>query len=106
MNKYELLEKIVKKGESKVFKNWSQYGVSMDNFLEGLKWLCEDPEKDYGNGKIRMTRELGCNPKGELVKLKRVYDQNGEFVSFCNIDTGFTWSNVNGNCSINCRDRI
>lgn len=104
MHNYEIKEKIVKKGESKIFKNWNEFsGVSMEDFLKGLKWVCEDPEEDFGNGIIRMTRELGCRPNGELVKLKRANSKTGDFLGFYIIETGLLW---NGNVSINCRERV
>lgn len=103
MNKYEIAEKIVRKGESNVFKNWNTRGVSIEDFLDGLKWLYEDPMEDFGDGRVRMTRELGCTSDGELVKLKRVHNKNGEFVGFYRIDTDLLW---NGHVSISCRDRI
>lgn len=64
-------EELVKSGKSKVFNNWhTATGVSMDDFIEGLKWLEEDQRDEYG----RVTRELGCRDDGCLIKIKRVHD--------------------------------
>ena len=55
---YKEKEQLVKSGKSRIFNNWHEFaGVSMDDFLEGLLWLEEDPGDDQG----RLTRELGCN---------------------------------------------
>ncbi len=103
MHNYDIKEKIVRNGGSEVFQNWHSKGVSMEQFLEGLKWVCEDPEKDFGDGIMRLTRELGCKPNGELVKLRRVCDKNGNFYGFYEIKTNWIWRYK---VSINCRDRI
>lgn len=100
-------ERLVKTGRSKIFENWHAFaGVSLDDFLEGLRWVCEDPEQDFGDGKIRMTRELGCKPDGTLVRLERKNLESGDFYGFYEIETGHLWVSANGCVSINCRDRI
>lgn len=68
---YAVKEKIVKSGNSEIFKYWHERGVSEEDFLNGLKWVCDDPL--YEDGKL--TRELGCERDGKLVKLKRIYDR-------------------------------
>ena len=41
---YKEKEQLVRSGKSKIFNNWHEFaGVSMDDFLEGLLWLEEDP---------------------------------------------------------------
>lgn len=104
MNNYEIKEKIVKNGQSEIFKNWNKFsGISKEDFLKGLKWVCEDPEQDFGNEIIRMTRELGCTRDGRLVKLKRSNSKVGSFNGFYELNTGRLWR---GSVSINCRDRV
>ena len=45
--KYEKIEKRVRSGESKVFQNWHENtGVSVEAFLDAVKWLSEDPLLD------------------------------------------------------------
>lgn len=95
---YAIKEKIVKAGNSEIFNKWHEYGVSEEDFLNGLKWLCEDPL--IGRG--RLTRELGCTPDGKLVKLKRVLIK-GQLTAFYEEETGYHWDY---NVSISARDRV
>lgn len=40
---YEIAKKIVEAGDSKIFKNWHEHtGVSKEDFLAGIEWLCEN----------------------------------------------------------------
>ena len=56
--KYEKIEKRVRAGESKVFQNWHENtGVSVEAFLDAVKWLSEDPLLDG----YRVTREIGLS---------------------------------------------
>ena len=96
--------KIVREGGSKVFEDWHKhFGVTEEDFVDGLRWLDEDPLNEWG----RMTRELGCDEKG-LVRLTRVHDELGGFVGFYYRkeeygDMLFLWP---GHVSINASDRI
>lgn len=93
---YEIKKMIVEKGESAIFKNWHEHeGITMEDFLEGLKWLCEDPRDERG----RLTRELGCH-KGKVVKLRRV---NNLITVFYEVDSGLRYG---GYVSISARDRV
>lgn len=97
---FEVKKRIVESGNSQVFNNWHENaGVSKEDFLTGLKWLCEDPEPDG-----RMSRELGCQRDGTLVRLTRKYYDNGDFAGFYDMSkTGYRlWSGV----SISVRDHI
>ena len=117
----------VREGRSKVFENWHRYGlVTEDEFIEGLEWLHADPLDGQG----RLTRELGlrispdmrrkldgeqdatyASPydetrlKGELVRLRQVYDSLGSFYGYYRVDDGMLWTGSDGP-SISCRDRI
>lgn len=83
----EIKKNIVLKGESKVFQNWHEAtGVSMDDFIAGLEWLCQEPIRE--NGKLR--RELACRKDGALLRLNRVYDANG-FCTFVDQETKRVW---------------
>lgn len=65
---FEIKEKIVKQGGSEIFKNWHEvFGISEEDFIEGLRWLCDDSLDEKG----RLTRELGVHIEKGLVKLKR-----------------------------------
>lgn len=121
----------VKAGESRVYENWKEWGlVTEDEFIDALTWLCDDPLTEDG----RLTRELGMietedmwkkqmmsrpnghkfassydesNLKGELVKLKRVYDERGNFIGFYRIDTGLHFGGSGSSrVSISPMDRI
>ena len=82
--------KIVLKGGSEVFENWRRlaswqgYELTTEEFLENLKWVCEDPLTDG-----RLTREIGLTKSG-IVKLKRLYSQG--FCIFYRIDNKELWS--------------
>ena len=79
MDNYEIKEMIVKKGDSKIFNNWHKHvGVTEHEFLDALKWLCNDP-KDGGKNKNRLTREIMCLPSGSIAKLVRAYYSNEDF---------------------------
>ncbi len=83
-NAFTAKEKIVLKGDSEVFKNWQKlaswqgYKLTAEEFLENLKWVCEDPFDEVG----RLTREIGLTKSG-IVKLKRIHS-NGLCI-FCKI---------------------
>lgn len=60
-NQWRLEKKIelVKSGQSRVFKEWQLYGgITEEEFIEGLKWLAEDPMTEKGNP----TREISIIP--------------------------------------------
>ena len=73
---YAIAKKIVEAGDSRIFKNWHEFtGISQQDFLDGLKWLCEEPKR-YPEGHVfagKLRRELGIRKNGELVRLRRVY---------------------------------
>lgn len=131
MKDFEIKKKIVLEGGSSVFDNWNKCGlISKAEFIEALKWLCDDPEDAPGGG---MTREIGLEVtpdmetklfmegpasdmekaafggtwdesklKGRIVRLRRVYDSRGEFVGFYDED-GDRWT---GHVSLSARDRV
>lgn len=106
---YTIKEKIVKAGGSEVFKNWKEFGgVSEEDFLDGLKWVCDDP-MEFVAGHPRMTRELALDiskpGSGKLVRLERVNDSKGGFVGFYRNGMRYS-SGVYGFISINREDRI
>ena len=123
MNKnFEIKAKIVRAGESKVFKSWNHIAlVTMDDFLDGLRWLCEDPMPD---GKL--TRELGCVGRigvdwteeerkiwGDvqtpsdmgLHRLTRCYYSDGTFAGFKD-QNGRRWESSSNRASISVKDHI
>ena len=93
---YEIAKKIVEAGESKIFQNWNEFtGISAEDFLEGIKWLCEEPirypEGHKSAGKLR--RELGIRKSGELVRLRRVYGKCGLCSFYEDKPLGELWAN-------------
>lgn len=76
MYNYKIKEKIVRSGESKIFKHWASISnITEADFLDALKWLCEDP-KNGGPRKNLLTREIALSPKG-IIRLHRQYFQDG-----------------------------
>lgn len=74
-----LEEKIaqVRSEKSEVFAEWHKYhGVTAEDFIDGLKWLDEDPGGGEHEGNV--TRVLGVYD-GKLWKMKRVYPSSVEF---------------------------
>lgn len=121
-NCFEIKEKIVRKGESRIFNNWHENaGIEMEDFIDGLRWLCDDPMPGG-----RLTRELGCicradagmtdeqraiwytGPKPEgvvrLYRLTRVYDKDGHCAFYD--DEGRLWGHSAECASISARDRV
>lgn len=119
---YDIKEKIVKAGNSRVFNSWHENaGISMEDFLNGLRWLCDDPMTDG-----HLTRELGCIRRADsgytadqlaiigtvtqpaglgLHRLTRAYDKHGEFVAFYD-EGGHIWGGTTDCASINAHDRV
>lgn len=97
---FETKKMIVEKGDSKIFNNWNEFcGVSKEDFLRELEWLCEDPLTESG----KLTRELGCLADGTLVRLFRAYDNGGCFSGFYFKNTGRIWY---GKAGLSARDRV
>lgn len=119
----EIKEKIVKSGNSRVFKNWSENSnVTMDDFIEGIRWLCADPLDDKG----RYTRELGCIRRADagmtddekafwgptphqpgvdrIYRLTRSYDTDGHCTFYD--EDGRAWGGISDCASINAGDRV
>lgn len=113
LKKIEIAKKIVTSGKSAIFNNWHEKtGIEEKEFLNGLKWLYEEPFDNYGN----MTRELQIEKNGKLHYLERLTDHDIGIVSFS--ENGFAAQRTDteedeergeipvDRPSINCRDRI
>lgn len=88
---YDIKEKIVKAGGSEIFKNWHENaGITEEEFLDGLKWICESEFTERG----QVIRELGCSRAKGLVKLNRVFDKDGNFIALYRCDNRSLWSGV------------
>lgn len=119
---YEVKAKIVRAGASRVFQSWhDNAGISMEDFLDGLRWLCDDPMTDG-----HLTRELGCirragsgytpeqlailgdvqdDGTAGLYRLTRSYYRDGSFEGFYDED-GRLWGRGSDRASINRMDRV
>ena len=126
-NNFEIKKRIVEEGNSKVFKEWaSRAGITEEEFIEGIRWLCEDPCNGGAAGN-RITRGLGCVAKERICdlpendplyerpnrvkiktglhRLRYTYNDYG----FCDIldeETGDLWMHSPIKASINVRDKI
>lgn len=94
-NNIDIKIKLVELGKSEVFAKWQELGlITKEEFIEALKWVCEDPLDEKG----KLTREIALeisndmqekifsdmsngkfggkydpeNLKGKIVKLKRM----------------------------------
>lgn len=64
-NGFNYKREIVLSGNSQILKNWAELtGISADEFLEALEWVCNDPLTEWG----RITRKIGLTENG-IVKL-------------------------------------
>jgi hypothetical protein len=114
---YIIKERLVREGKSKVFKNWHEHtGVSMDDFLEALRWVCEDPCNGGFENRCR-TREIICGRDGKIMKCHRLFGfwhwegcdpAGGEygFMGYANIETGMRESYMNHKAGLSCYDRV
>ena len=71
MSRLEHKIALVEKGHSKVFNNWNRlFGISQEEFIEGLKWLDKDPQdgKSQNNQFDAVTREIAIEANPEAWK--------------------------------------
>ena len=89
MHSINIKKKIVENGSSKVFKDWSEHStVTMEDFLEALQWVCNDPAKEGEP----LTREIGLTPDG-IVKIHRKLDPRTiSLTEWFEVDTGEPWN--------------
>ena len=71
-NGYKNKAKLVKDGYSRTFEVWQLVlpTLSKDEFIENLKWVCEDDQKD------KASRGMALTPDG-IAKLYYEYTDNG-----------------------------
>lgn len=129
---FYMKKKLVLLGESRVFNDWHEHsGISKDDFINGLIWICSDPGYTYvwdeSEMKWKLTaesaeevkaagkevqwllsRELGIDDDGNLHLLKRLYYENCSFAGFFESkSTSFSvLERWNGYVSISANDRI
>lgn len=86
MNDFFYKRRIVKNGESEIFKQWFCQGVSQTEFLKGLEWLCEDT-CFAGNHNNLESRELCLLTNGRIAKLYRQYRKDDSFAGLYDTDS-------------------
>ena len=81
-NHFDIKKRIVEAGKSSVLTRWQTFcpALTKEEFLENLKWLCEDPGVEVG-GQMKMSRELGLTPDG-IIRVNRTYYEDGSFCGF------------------------
>lgn len=63
MNNIDIKVKLVESGKSKVFAKWQELGlITKEEFIENLKWVCEDPLDEKG----RLTREIALEISNDM----------------------------------------
>lgn len=63
MNNIDIKIKLVKSGKSQVFAKWQKFGlVTEEEFIENLKWVCEDPLDKNG----KLTREIALEISNDM----------------------------------------
>ena len=101
----EVGTKKVNEGTSEVFNNWNKSaGVTKEEFIKALEWLDADPMVTV-KGVERLSREVGCNKKGEVIYGKRSYIESGEFNAIYPVDEKLTRLDF-PKVSINKHDRV
>lgn len=103
MTKLDRKIEAVRNGDSKVFNEWNfVHGISEDDFIEGLKWLEEDP--GVPNRSNEITRELGV-AYGKIWRLRRwkkgiecivCIDFDMSYYSESDLPTDYAWCMVKG----------
>lgn len=72
MTNFSTKKQLVENGKSEVFNNWHKmFGIGKDEFLENLKWVCEDPRNGksaVSNKHNGLTREIAIEANGEAMK--------------------------------------
>lgn len=93
-------------------ENW---GVSFEDIKEDLQWIYDDPmmefpyydaESGVEKTQKKMTREIGILKQGgEVLRLKRAYEDNGCFYAFYKVDENFQSQGLfHGSPSVNVQD--
>ena len=127
-NSYLKKKRLVEIGASRVFTEWeNRSGITPEEFIANLLWLCEDPCNGGSNGNL-LTRELGCVAANDggfgtpgdpfympakpttgfrvgLHKLARKYGED-DVCSFYDLETGRLWTCSATRASISALDRI
>lgn len=97
--RYQAIERKVRNEECKILNRWKTHStVTDDEFLEGVKWILEDPFDERN----RLTREIALSPTG-IVYLDRIYDDRRGMMVFSH--NGETWSGEHFEVETSEKDR-
>lgn len=76
MNNIDIKVKLVESGKSKVFAKWQELGlITKEEFIENLKWVCEDPLDEKG----KLTREIALKISPDMEEKIFSDMSNGKF---------------------------
>ena len=76
MNNIDIKVKLVESGKSKVFAKWQELGlITKEEFIENLKWVCEDPLDEKG----KLTREIALEISNDMQEKIFSDMSNGKF---------------------------
>lgn len=82
MTNFSTKKQLVENGKSKVFNNWHKmFGISKDEFLENLEWVCNDPQNGksaVSNKHNGLTREIAIKANAEAMKRAEYMAMNAE----------------------------
>lgn len=82
MTNFSTKKQLVENGKSEVFNNWHKmFGIGKDEFIENLKWVCEDPKNGkstVSNKHNGLTREIAIKANAEAMKRAEYMTMNAE----------------------------
>ena len=75
-NNIDVKIKLVELGKSEVFAKWQELGlITKEEFIENLKWVCEDPFDEKG----KLTREIALEISNDMQEKIFSDMSNGKF---------------------------
>lgn len=76
MNNIDIKIKLVESGKSEVFAKWQELGlITKEEFIDNLKWVCEDPLDEKG----KLTREIALEISRDMEEKIFSDMSNGKF---------------------------
>ena len=75
-NNFDIKVKLVESGKSEIFSKWQELGlITKEEFIENLKWVCEDPLDEKG----KLTREIALEISNDMQEKIFSDMSNGKF---------------------------